>query len=504
MKQSLSTYINHLFRSIHPSVPVLIFAVSIILSDVLVAIFRPTFFTSILWLIFSIVLLIFSILIPRFPIIILAVVAGFLLIAHRAAPDFIAQDFFKESVGRTVTISGRIIKDPDISTSEKLNITLADLKISTDDNSAATFTSIAGKLFTQLDPDTDVQRSDTIILSGKLSDGFGTYATTMFRPSLREIVRPEPGDVFLKIRNFFADKVRDFIPSPQNGLALGYLLGQKSGVDKTFQDTLRIVGLTHIIVASGAHLSTLTGFAKKLFKKISRFASFLAGILLTIFFIGITGLSASMIRAGLVTGISLLLSFFGRQIKPLRLIIIVAAATLVYNPDYLSDLAWLLSFASFTGILVVAPAIAKFFYGKDKKPGFISSMLISSAAASLLCAPILLYYFGQTSLISIVANLLVLPTVSFAMGFTFLTGLLAIVLPPLANIFGHITTLILDYQISVVNFFGKQQVFLIKIDPENPAAFALYIPLMIVFLIFACYSRYKLRLSRKILAKNHL
>ncbi len=416
------------------------------------------------------------------------------MIAFRSAPDFIAQDFFRDSIGREVIVTGKIIKDPDISTSEKLNLNLSDLKIST---SGDDFVPIAGHLFTQVNPGTDVQRSDIIIIHGKLSEGFGTYAASVFRPDLQEIKRPEPGDVFLKFRNFFADKVRDFIPSPQNGLALGYLLGQKSGVDQTFQDTLRIVGLTHIIVASGAHLSTLTGFAKRAFKKISRFASLLAGILLTIFFIGITGLSASMIRAGLVTGISLLLNYYGRQINPMRLIILVAAATLIYYPGYLGDLAWLLSFASFAGILVLAPAISKFFFGKEKKPNFLSSTLISSVAASLLCTPILLYYFGQTSLISIIANLLVLPTVSFAMGGTFLTGIFAMFLPPVANVFAHITTLILNYQISVINFFGDQQVFLIKIDPNNPAIFALYIPLMIVFLIFACYSRYKLRRSRK-------
>ena len=509
---------QNIFRPVHPSVAVLIFAVSIVISDVIVGFIRPTIFASIWWIILAIVLLIVAILIPRFPIIFLAAASAFLIVSYRAAPDFVAQEFFQGSNGRTVTIAGRVAKDPDVSTSEKLNITLTDLKISIKSDQSATdaeqnspnsdqnatestnFSPIAGRLFTQVSPDTDIQRSDTVIINGKLSDGFGTYAVSMFRPNLQGIERPEPGDVFLKIRNFFADKVRDYIPSPQNGLALGYLLGQKSGVDQTFQDTLRIVGLTHIIVASGAHLSTLTGFAKKAFKKISRFASLLAGLLLTIFFIGITGLSASMIRAGLVTGISLVLSYFGRQIHPLRLIVLVAAATLIYYPGYINDLAWLLSFASFTGILVLAPAISKFFYGKDRKPKFIADLLISSVAAALLCTPILLYFFGQTSLISIAANLLVLPTVSFAMGCTFMTGVAALVLPPLANVFGHITTLILDYQISVVNFFGEQKIFLIKIDPENPAVFALYIPLMIVFLIFACYSRYKLRLSRKILA----
>ena len=496
MKIRLSTHFFRFFpvkRVIHPSVSLLIFAISIILSDILVSLIRPTFFAGPYWLALALILLFFSIIVPRFPFILLAGLSGFLLISWRAGPDLLAQDFFKNSIGQNVTITGKITKDPTTSASEKLNITLTNLEISEQE--------ISGQLFTQVDPKIDIQRSDTLTISGKLSEGFGNYSVSMFRPKIQKIDRPEPGDIFLKIRNFFADKVKDYIPAPQNGLALGYLLGQKSGVDKNFQDTLRVVGLTHIIVASGAHLSTLTGFARKIFKKVSRFAGFLAGILLTIFFIGITGLSASMMRAGLVTGISLLTKYFGREIKPLRLIILVAAATLVYNPAYLSDLAWLLSFASFTGILVLTPKISRFFYGKNKKTNVLSSTLISSVAASLLCTPILLYYFGQISLISTIANLLILPTVSFAMGLTFLTGLSAIILPPLANIFGYLSTILLGYQISVANFFGEQKMFLIQTEPNNPAVFALYIPFMIVFAIFACYSKCKLRLSRKNLAR---
>ena len=224
----------------------------------------------------------------------------------------------------------------------------------------------------------------------------------------------------------------------------------------------------------------MTGFARKLFGKISRFASFLVAISATLFFIGITGLSASMLRAGLVTGLSLLLWYFGREIHPIRLIILVAAVTLIYSPFYVTDLAWLLSFLSFSAILVAAPAIIKFLYGKDKKPSFISSTLISSFAAAILTSPVLLYFFGQISLISVFANLLILPTVSIVMGLTFLTGIVALFLPPLANAFGHLATLVIDYQANVANFFAEQKNFLFSMEANNPLVFLLYIPLIVV------------------------
>lgn len=481
---------------IHPSWSFLAFLIGVIAGDILVLISRPTFFGHVVWLILALSLLTAAIIMPYYFTLPLALLSGFLLMAYRAAPDFVYQDYFAELSGKTVAISGKISKDPtESSSSNKFNLTLTDLQLltcsghsdptevakatnPTENSETCPVANLRGSLFTQVSS-IEIQRSDTIIIYGELSDGFGTYSTSMFRPEIKEVKRPDPGDLFLKFRDFFAQGIKDFIPGDEAGLGLGYLLGQKAGVAQEFQDTLRIVGLTHIIVASGAHLSTLTGFAKRLGGKASRFAAFLLSALLTLAFIGVTGLSASMLRAGLVTFISLATWYIGREIRPSRLILLVAAITLVYNPAYITDLAWLLSFASFSGILVLGPALTKFFYGKSRKPGPLASTLLSSIAAALLCSPVLLFFFGQISLISILANLLVLPTISIAMGLTFLTGLFAALgISPLAFLAGKLATIILDYQISVVNFFGAETIFLIEIEPYNPLIFILYLPIL--------------------------
>lgn len=402
---------------------------------------------------------------------------------------FARQNGFQNLTGKMATISALVSKDPTESSSGKYNLTLSNIEIAGQ--------KFKGTIFAQVD-DKTIRRSDTVIIEGEIEDGFGSYDASLFRPNIKEIKRPEPGDIFLEFRDFFAKGIKDYIPEPQSGLGIGYLLGQKSGVDQKFQETLREIGLTHIIVASGAHLATLTGIAKKLGKRVSRFSAFLLSSLLMVCFIGITGLSPSMLRAGLVTFLSLVAWYFGRDVSPLRIIIIVATATLIYNPAYLTDLAWLLSFAAFTGIMIVSPALVKLFYGSNKAPGLIASTFLSSIASAITCSPILLFFFGQISIISIVANVFVLPTVSIAMGLTFLTGVFAAInFAPLATIFAKLDLIILDYQISVVNFFGSEKFFLITIDQYNPAVFLLYIPLMLAFGFKLCYPKIKLRLLRK-------
>lgn len=479
------------FNYLHSSLLLLTFALGIIAGSISISIFRIGFFISPLWLFLAIALLVLSLIISRYIMLPLALFAGILLTFFRAGPDFISQDYINQFIGKNVIISGTISKDPDES-NDKYNLNLTDLEIKFPDG----VQSFSGYLFTQVN-NKNLQRSDRITISGELSSGFGSYIATIYRPELKEISRPEPGDVFLKIRNFFAEKIKNYIPSPENGLALGYLLGQKSGVDKAIKETLQLIGLTHIIVASGAHLSTLTGFARKIFGRFSRFASLLAAISATFFFIGITGLSPSMLRAGLVTGLSLLLWYVGREIHPLRLIILVASVTLIINPFYITELAWLLSFLSFSAILVLTPALIKFLYGKDRDPNFIFTTLISSLSATLLTFPVLLFYFGQISLISIFANLLILPTVSIAMGLTFLTGIFAIVFPPLASPLGRLAQFVLDYQINVANFFGEQKSFLVSTDANNPLMFLLYVPLIVVFFTTFIFSQIKRRKHQK-------
>ena len=399
---------------------------------------------------------------------IMALLAGALLILNRAAPNFVAENYAKTLIGEKVTVTAQVIKDPDINAGKK-RLTLQ--------NDAL------GKITTEVSG-VNIKRSDFITISGILEEGFGSFAGSIYQPNVIEISHPEPGDLFLKFRDFFADGIKKHLPAKEAGLGTGYLLGQKSGVDKSFQESLRTVGLTHIIVASGAHLGALIGFARKIFGNLSRFASLLSGGIATLLFIGITGLSASMLRAGLVTGLSLIAWYFGRKMNPLRVILLAAATTLVVSPEYLLDMAWQLSFASFSGILIIAPILIRIFHGEEKKPGFMSSTLISSAAAAIICTPILIYDYGSISLISIFINLLVLPTVSFAMGMTFLTGLAAIITPFLADAVSFVNKLLLDYQIWIVEFFGSKEEFLLELPKSNPLVFLIYIPIIIFVTIW--------------------
>lgn len=182
-----------------------------------------------------------------------------------------------------------------------------------------------------------------------------------------------------------------------------------------------------------------------------------------------------------MTILTLLAWYVGRKFEPWRIILIVAAGTLLVNPMFIINLGWLLSFTSFAGIMVLGPRFTKFCFGA-KKPGFVAEVVITTVAATVMTLPIILYYYGTVSLISVVANLLILPTLPYAMGLVFMAGVVAGV-PLLETVVGWAATKLLDFHIAVVEFFGGMKSFLIEIEPYQVWVFLIYLVIFVSLII---------------------
>ena len=285
----------------------------------------------------------------------------------------------------------------------------------------------------------------------------------------------------VEVRDNFAANIAEALPETEAKLGTAYLLGIKSGLPKELDDNLKAAGLAHIVVASGTHLAILVEIIRKIFGKISRFAELLFSVLAIIIFMAMVGWTPSIMRAGIMSILTILMWYVGRKFAPWRIILIVMAVTLMIEPLFLTNLGWILSFASFGGIMILAPRIMKFMYG-ETRPKFIASTIITTVAATIATAPIVMYYFGSISLIAVLANLLFLPTLPYVMGLTFLTGIFGKV-PIIGTGIGFVTEKMLDFHIAVVNFCGTQKMFIVEVPAGQPAIFLLYIPILLPFAI---------------------
>lgn len=478
---------------LHPSWHFYVIVWGIILGIIFGQILQRIFIVGLLWWLVIVLLVIITFYRPTRPKLILAFIIGLLASSLRLAPELSSAAYFNSLAGTNLTLSGKIIEDPESNASGTI------LKLSQIHYPIDSTVPLAGTVYVKLaNNKNNLEKSDIVTLKGKLSNGFGTFIATMYRPEVVSFERSETGDIFARTKHWFADRVRDFIPAPESELGLSYLMGLKTGLPETLLTALQIVGMTHVIVASGAHLGILTNAAKKFFGKISKFASLLFSLLLISAFVSIVGFTPSMTRAGLVSALSLIFGYVGRKFTPLRLLSFVAALTLLIEPTYFFNLGWQLSFASFFGILVLAPRFQKVLYGR-KKPPWLASMLITSISTTLICAPILIYNFGSLSLLSLVVNLIILPTLPYAMLLVFLAGFTSF-LPILATIFGHLATYLLDLHILVVNFFSEKTMFVLSLPSGDPKIYFLYLPL----LFFLTYPYLKRGMKKSILSRKIL
>ena len=337
-------------------------------------------------------------------------------------------EVYKPLFGVQVELTGTIKEDPSTSAKGLLVLQLDHVKYESKDMPGFVWVSIIGH--------PGVKRGDVVTVSGKATAGFGTLALTMYTAKVISVVHPHPGDIGRVVRDWFADAIRKGIPEPEASLGIGYLTGQKSALPPDLAAALQIAGLSHVVVASGYNLTILVRLSRRAFIKVSKFLSVFASGVMIAGFVAMTGLSPSMTRAALVSSLSLLTWYYGRQFHPFVLLPFAAAVTVLFQPSYAwGDIGWQLSFAAFAAVMIVGPLFQVYFFG-EKEPGLVRQVLGETVAAHAVTIPIVVPAFGYLSNVAIPANILIVPLVPIAMLLTFIVGLTALAFPAIVHVVG--------------------------------------------------------------------
>jgi len=126
--------------------------------------------------------------------------------------------------------------------------------------------------------------------------------------------------------------------------------------------------------------------------------------------------------------------------------------TVLVNPSYVwGDLGWLLSFAAFAGVMIIAPIATAYFFGEENVP-FLGQLLIETIAAQVATLPIMVVAFQQLSVIAPVANVLILPLIPFIMLLVAIAGIGTIIMPVFAAAIGWPAEQLLHIQITIINW----------------------------------------------------
>lgn len=320
-----------------------------------------------------------------------------------------------------------------------------------------------------------IYRGDEVRISGKFSPGRGSYIAWLSYAEL-DVTARSKSIVFNATRHFAAG-LQSALPEPQASFGLGILIGQRDTLPETTSDVLKMVGLTHIIAVSGYNLTVLVRFTRRIMAKRSKFQATFGAVLLILSFLLVTGGQPSIVRAAIISLLSLGAWYYGRNIKPLVIIMLTAAGTALWNPLYIwSDIGWYLSFLAFFGVLIVAPALrARIF--KKREAGAMSQLFIESFAAQIMTLPIILYIFNDSNYLVLLANLLVVPLIPFAMVFAFIAGLAGVFIPAMAGWLSWPARYLLTYLLDAAGLVARipNMQFSIQISTATMVSFYLLI-----------------------------
>lgn len=452
-----------------------------------VELFPSAGFMSLAWLLTGTALVLLSCLYSRAVFVLAAILGGMLIGLWRGS--IVAADSvgYHSYSGKMIKVTGVVNEDSDTNKRGQTVLRLRDVAVSDQ--------ALPGMIWITTDSTMEIHRSDRLVIEGKLSEGFGSFAASMYDVEIEKTQRAEHGDIALEVRDWFAGGVGRAISEPQSSLGLGYLVGQRRGLPEDLDAVLQAAGLTHIVVASGYNLTILVRLARRLFENISKYLSFISAAMMIVGFIAITGLSPSMSRAGLVAGLSLVAWYYGRRFHPLVLLPFAMAVTVFIQPSYAwGDLGWQLSFAAFAGVMVLAPLLQVYFYG-DAPEVSVRRIFIETMAATIATLPIIVASFGQFSVVAPVANVLILPLVPIAMLLTFIAGAAGLVTPAIAGLIGFPAEALLTYMVKVAEFMGGLSWAVQEIEFTPAAAVGSYVIIAAACVYMKRVTRYDLRTS---------
>ena len=255
-------------------------------------------------------------------------------------------------------------------------------------------------------------------------------------------------------------------PDPESSLMAGILLGVDTGLTQELQQAFKNTGTAHIIAISGFNISIIAGLFVTFF---SRFLGprrgTIVAILGIIFYTILVGGDAAVVRAAIMGSLALFAKQVGRRQAALNTLLAVAMFMCLWNPLYLWDVGFQLSFFATLGLILYADPFSQFANGiitkyfpasaGEKFAALFSEFVLLTLAAQVTTIPIMAYHFQRISLVSFLANPFILPAQPAVMILGGLAVLLSLVWFPLGQIAAWVTWPFVIYTIRMVEIFDR-------------------------------------------------
>lgn len=282
--------------------------------------------------------------------------------------------------------------------------------------------------------------------------------------------------------NQLRDKILEvhskFLPKKQLEILGGIVFGANAiAIDKNIKQDFINSGLLHLLAASGMNVSFIfaaTFFLLDALKLRKNLTLTISGIAVAVYSI-MTGLPPSIMRAAGMLELAVIGKLLERDIDNNILLTLIAALMILFNPIYICDIGFQLSFLATFGLLFMISDIVKLL---KTIPVWISGIIFIPIIAQLWVLPIQIYHFNSIAVYSIFANIIIVP-ISEILSYLGFTSSLIAVIPYIGTKICFLT--------DKINLFLIDILLLIANKTAHLSNALIYTPSISIWLIIAYY-----------------
>jgi len=350
----------------------------------------------------------------------------------------------------------------------------------------------------------DFNKGDRVWVSGKLGvnnyNPFDVFLNNKLIYVVNDVkiqMAQESGTVdwFFNLHNFFVGWVKRMFSPREAFLANMFIFGKGGGYSREIDDLFRNAGVSHILVVSGMQLTMFIDILNYIGFILSLGLSFFifSSISFVVVFILLVGFSASMLRAGVMVFLQVISKLNHRIYNMTNALLLSAFVILLINHTTLFvDLSFQLTFLSIMSLVYISPVITDLFSLRFSDERYKNWIMAISVVLGVFIgmAPFLIYKMNNLSLVSPLANLIVVPLVAPALSLVSFVLILNILGAKIFWIFNILVEWYLKFVLFIVGVFASGKYATYPLSGLSFFWLIFYYSFLIIYLI-RYYRRHK-------------
>ena len=292
---------------------------------------------------------------------------------------------------------------------------------------------------------------------------------------------------FLNQRGMLLDRLADSgVDGDAYAVVAAMALGDKSALTHEIRDTYSVSGASHVLALSGLHLGIIYGLLWLLLPHRRWPAVSQTVILIAIWlYVLLVGMPVSVVRSAVMLTVYGILSIAHRNKMSVNALAFTAIVMLLWNPEWLFDIGFQLSFMAVLAILLFVPVFEDMFSAQYLQEHRwirrVWGLMAVSVSAQIGVAPLIAYYFGRLSTYFLLTNFIVLPAAYLILGFS----LIVLLFPSLAYILLYIVDTLNAVLLRITAIPGS------SIDGFHPNVLQVVLTYVIIFCTYLLIERIK-------------